>query len=520
MGPVFIAWAETMLVHGEGDLLGHPYRVPRWLKRAAFRVLEFDPTIVDPTTGSHPFIVREALIVCPKGSAKTEGMAALALFLLAGPSMPTPAGPVMRTSPNIPVAAGSWDQANKLFGNAATNMAKGTPDRPSPLAPFVECFDSEIQLRGGGGTLYRVAAVAGTNDGGLPTAGFADEIHEWTGRKARVHLVLFQGLDKRWNGIVCNITTPDDADPESLLGRKVAHGEKVAAGEVDDPGFYYLRYAAPDGCPLDTEDEVVAALEAAHPAEWVDCRRLARKLLVDRMPVHEFRRYWLGQFVRGGGHWLPEGAWESRALDADPPPPGERVVLAFDGSYRRDSTGIVGCTLDGHLFVVAAWEKPDGAKDTWKVPRGEVKAVMAEAMERWDVVELAPDPPGWHDEIEGWETTYGDAVVRFHTNETKPMSQACTRFYGAVAPDSADQADGDTAEEPVLPVTHDGNAALARHLRNAVPKKTPSGEVVTKESADSPRKIDLAIGAIVAYDRACWHAQNRPIAEDWDLVVV
>jgi hypothetical protein len=512
LGPVFVAWAEAMLCHGEGDLLGAPYRVPLWLKRAAYRLLEFNPTVVDDVTRAHPFIVREVLIVCPKGAAKTEGMAALALFLLAGPSSPTPDGPVERVSPNIPIAAASWDQANKLFGNAATNMATGTADSPAALAPHVRCFESEIQLVDRPGAIYRVAAVAGTNDGGLPTAGFADELHEWTGRKARVHLVLFQGLDKRFNGLLCNITTPDGADPDSLLGQKITHAEKVASGEVVDPGFYYLRYSAPDGCALDTHDQVVAAVDAAHPAEWIDPKKIARKLLVDRIPVHEFRRYWLGQFVRGGGHWLPEGSWEERSVGTweqpgdDWPEAGERVVLAFDGSYRRDSTGIIGCTLDGHEFVVAAWERPDDAPESWKVPRTEVKAVMAEAMRRWEVVELAPDPPGWHDEIETWESTYGEVVVRFDTNQISRMAPACSRFYAAVAGGSDDD---DPGSQPSIPLTHGGHPALARHLRNAVVKKTASGDVITKAEHSSPHKIDLAIGAVVAYERACWHATTH-----------
>lgn len=504
---MFVAWAETMLVHGEGDLLGQPYKVPEWGKRASWRLFEYDPDDVDPNTGACRFLMREALIVAPKGSAKTELMAALALFLLAGPSQPTPDGPVARTSPNIPVAAASWEQANKLFGHAATNMAKGTSDSPSPLAPFVECFDSEIQLRDAPGAIYRVAAVAGTNDGGLPTAGFADEIHEWTGRKKRVYLVLFQGLDKRHNGQVFSITTPDDADPESLLGEKVAYAEQVASGEVTDPGFYYLRFAAEDGCPIDTEDELTAALDS-HPAVWLEPRRLARSLLAKKTPPHEVRRYWLGQFVRGGGHWLPEGAWEARA-GASRPDPSTRCVLAFDGSYRRDSTALVGCTLDGCMWVEGHWERPDNARPDWTIPRGEVLAAVAQAMERYEVVELSPDPPGWVTEVEGWEDTYGEVVVRFEMNQTKRMAAACSRFYSAVAGVSPEDADDD-----LIDLTHDGSPALSRHLRNAVVKNTASGPVITKESKDSPRKIDLAVAAVVAYDRACWHANNVPTDEE------
>lgn len=510
LGPVFVAWAEAWLVHGEGDLLGQPYRVPEWGKRAAYRIFEFDParTVAVGDLTAFAYVVQRVLIVCPKGSAKTEFIAALVLFLLCGPSLPTPDGPVMRRSPNIPVAAGSWDQAAKLFHDAATNMAKGTADSPAPLAEFVECFDAEIQLKDGTGKLYRVAAVAGTNDGGLPTAGAADEIHEWTGRKRRVHLVLFQGMEKRANALELNITTPDDADPESLLGELAKYGEQVATGEVVDPSFYFLHYGTDPAREL-TDDEgaidrdlLLGALADATPADWVDLEARADSLIRKKYPLHEVRRYWLGAFARGGGHWLPEGTWEDRARSGVVPDKGAEVVLAFDGSYRRDSTAIWGCTLDGHLFAVGAWERPDDAGPTWKVPRSEVKAVMAEAMERYRVVELAPDPPGWADEIEQWEATYGDVVVEFPTNQTARMAPACTRFYAAVA--------GGDEDEVAIPLTHDDDPRLARHLRNAVTKKTSGGDVITKESLDSPRKIDIAIAAVVAYDRACWHALNRP----------
>lgn len=515
LGPVFVAWAEAMLTHGEGDLLGRPFKVPQWLRRAAYRILEFDPSVVDAATGAHPFLTKRVLIIGPKGFAKTEGVAALAEFLLAGPSMPTPDGPVARQSPNIPMAAGSWDQANRLFGNAATNMATGTPETPAPLAPHVECFDAEIQLRAGNGRIYRVAAVAGTNDGDLPTAAFCDEIHEWTGRKKRVHLILTQGLDKRFNGLEVNTTTPDDADPDSLLGEMVAHAEKVAAGEVVDEALYYLRYGAPDDCPIGTVEELAASISAAHPAEWVDPLQIASGLLAKNRPPHEIRRYWLGQFVRPAGDWLPEGTWTARMdLGHGVPADGEQVVLAFDGSYRRDSTALVGCTLDGYLWVVESWERPDDAKESWRVPRGEVKAKVAESMKRWRVVELAPDPPGWHDEIESWEDTYGEPpVVRFDTNQRARMSAACTRFYAAVA--------GGDDDDAGLALTHDGSPTLARHLRNAVPKNTTSGQVITKDTPDSAKKIDVAIAAVVAFERASWHARNELSTEvEADFITV
>lgn len=47
---------------------------------------------------------------------------------------------------------------------------------------------------------------------------------------------------------------------------------------------------------------------------------------------------------------------------------------------------------------------------------------------------------------------------------------------------------------------------------HCVAKDTPYGQVATKDGADSPRKIDCAVAAMIAYDRAMWHAaSSRPL---------
>jgi hypothetical protein len=74
-------------------------------------------------------------------------------------------------------------------------------------------------------------------------------------------------------------------------------------------------------------------------------------------------------------------------------------------------------------------------------------------MERWQVVELAPDPPGWHKEIEGWEETYGEVVVRFETNQPRRFGPACDDFEQAVR-------DGE--------LHHDGADVLSRHIATTV----------------------------------------------------
>lgn len=484
LGPVVVRWMEAMLVHGEGDLAGEPYRVPEWVKRALYRIYEYDPATYRRT-------VREALIVTPKGTSKTESAAALALAEMAGPTVPGPDGPSMRRSPVIPVAAASYEQTDRLYGGNVKPMVD-----EGPLGAHLEAFEREVLFRDGRpGRVSRLAAVAGTNEGDLPTATVCDEIHEWSGRRERVHLVLSQAQEKR-GGLLVNITTPDDANPESLLGRKRDYGDRVAEGTVADPGFYYLHYAAPEACPLETPDERMEAQRQATPIPWRDPGHVDRIVAEGQTPEHEVRRYWLGQYVKAEGLWDPAKVWDDLAAPR-PVPEGERVVLAFDGSYRRDSTALVGCTVDDlYMFTLAVWEKPDDARDTWKVSRVEVDAEVRAAMELFDVVELAPDPPGWHAEIEGWEETFGEPVVRFDTAKYQLMADACSRFYNLTVPEADRQ------------VTHDGAPVIGRHLRNCVQKETNWGTVVTKEHKDSPRKIDAAIAAVVAVARASWHRDH------------
>ncbi len=470
-----------MLVHGEGDVQGEPIRFEPWERQIIYRLYEYDPVTLER-------VVRRALLVMPKGCAKTELVAAICLAELAGPVMPTADGKgTLRRSPNIPFAAGSWDQAEKLFG-AAKDMATVGPDEahPPPLAAHVEAFDTEILLRGRKGRLFRVAAVAGTNDGGLPTCFGADEIHEWTGNKARVHLVVTNSLEKRANCLELNISTPDAADPESLFGKLYAAGRKVATGEVVDPSFLFVHYSAADHWDVADPEQLRSAIAEATPAGWRDVERVARKLEVDRIPEHEFRRYFLAQLRRPEGQWLPPNAWETLADPQPAPADGAEVALFFDGSYNGDSTALVGCVPGDlpYVFVVDAWERPADAEE-WLVPREAVKARVKECFTRWRC-RMGVDPPGWHAEVEVWEETYGEAVIRFETNVRRRMSAACSRFYTAVVGGL---------------LSHDGDPRLARHLRGAVVKETTDGAYITKSGRHGP-KIDLAVAAVGALEIA------------------
>jgi hypothetical protein len=101
-----------------------------------------------------------------------------------------------------------------------------------PLKQYFDVFDKEIQLKGEPGVLVRVPAVAGANDGLRPTFVVADETHEWTGSKARVHLVLENGLAKRqdsWSPV-----DHDRGESEGAVRRVAAVRVRAEGARGDD----------------------------------------------------------------------------------------------------------------------------------------------------------------------------------------------------------------------------------------------------------------------------------------------
>lgn len=466
------------------------------------RIYEYDPT-------SGQLLHDRVLVGMPKGNSKTELVADIGLAELDGPVAPL-------RSPRVVVSAASWDQTKELFGAATLAITEG------PLAPYfrrgLHLLEDRILLPDRAGRMERIAAVAGTKDGGKPTCHLGDEVHEWQGaNRERIYTVQGKSLRKRSvprrlgasGSLQIGITTAG-SDMDSLLGRLYEHGKRVATGEVADPGFLFLWWeadlasaAGEEGWDLDDPAQLLQAILQANPAagSFLSIDGLLRTFADPTIDRSEFIRYNLNRFVSSPRAWLAEDQIRARRRDpgavAPPPPDGTPIVVGFDGSYNRDTTALVGWAIEeDYGFEIAAWEPEDGEP----VPREEVDAAVANAFKRWTVRELACDPPGWISEIEAWEKEYGErrlddygrpvgqgAVLRYDTNQPARMGPACDRFKAAVL-------------EGILEL--DGSPGLIRHLKNAHTRDTRYGHVIVKDHRDSPRKIDRAVAAVIARDRA------------------
>jgi phage terminase large subunit-like protein len=529
MGKLVGAWIERNLVHGEGDVLGEPVRLQPFQREMLRRLYQYHPV-----TGQLRY--DRAVFGLPRGSIKTELIGDVGDAELLGPIAPR--------SPNVPVVAASFEQADRIFAAARLGIEGDGQDRAGPLARFFtpgeHLQETRIIRPDRPGRLYRVAAVAGTNEGGLPSAVLCDEVHEWIGEsRERVWTVMSKGARKRrvvrplpprvaemtglgalYGALHIGITTAGDT-LDSLLGRLYTHGVAVANGETEDESFLFMWWSTSiavrtetgmsDGWDLDDPDQRAQAILEANPAigSALTLAGVEASYRDPTVPLNEFLRYNLNLFVSSVDAWLPEAVVEGRRrnpkLITPPPPAGTPITVGFDGSNNRDCTVLVGWTLeDDYGFLIAAWEPENGEP----VPRAEVDAAVARTFATWDVVEFAGDPPGWRSELERWEAEFGTRtyddeherilgtgrVLRFPTFVYARFGPACAQFKTAML-----------VGGPRL----DGSPLLLRHIKNARAYDTRHGQVIVKDSKNSTRRIDAADAAIIARVRAVWHRSQR-----------
>lgn len=428
-------------------------------KKAKIRAFQRDIVV-----GAFAAGVRTALVSIPRANGKTMLAAWLAIAeLFVGPP-----------SAEVLVVASDFRQAAIVL-----KYAKRIIEMNPVLSERIQVYADHLYCPENDSTLLPLPAEPGALHGHDPSLLIVDELHVVT---EAVWEAITSMSGKRPESLTLAISTPA-ASADSVMWRLVQHGR-----EADDPAFYFKEYAAPANCdPDDREAWRIAnpALSCDDPFLAEDGLAAVRKTL--RTPV--FCQLRLGMWVTGVDSWLPFGAWE---LCADERPIRGPVVLGFDGSASGDSTALVGCTLDGHIWLIGLWEN-DGTDD-YRVPREEVSNAIDLAFSRYDVLSLACDPWGWRSEIEQWGKRHGeDRVVEYNTGFLGRMAPATDRLYQAVVEQT---------------VTHDGDPRLSAHIAHCVARSTPQGSVVTKDRRGSPRKIDAAVAAIIAFDRVAWHLNN------------
>lgn len=198
--------------------------------------------------------------------------------------------------------------------------------------------------------------------------------------------------------------------------------------------------------------------------------------------------------------WMPPAKWELLADPSVTAQDGEPIAMFFDGSKSRDATGLVGCSiLSGHVFVLGCYEPDPSHNGDDEVRADEVDGWVAAAFERYRVCGFFGDVREWESFVKvSWPEKYaGELLISAVPSGKEPQPIAWdmrSRSYdfGLAC---------ELTEREILDrgFTHDGDSRLYRHVANARRRPNRWGSVgIGKESANSPKKIDLAVCLIGA----------------------
>lgn len=370
LGPTFPAWISDdseipdPLGFGERAVeflrrLKHPkskqpkraFQLDRWQERIVRR-------IYGPRDEAGNRIVRTVFLMLPRGNRKTSLAAALGLLHTIGPEH-VPGGEAI-------FAASDRTQAAIGFAEACGIVREDK--RLEAAVRIYDAFNSRkrIVFKRDGAFLENIAAEGGAQHGKTPTFVLADEVHIWRGPD--LWQALRTGLSKT-PGSLAVIATTAGRGQNNIAFDLYSYARKVAAGEIDDPGFLPILLEAPKDS--DWRDEriwhaVNPGLAHGYP-DLAALRQMAREAENRPADREAFRQYHLNV-------WLDHSATpfvEMAVYDRGAAPldlgalRGRPCWLGVDLSSTTDLTAIV-----------AAWRLEDGyaVKPWFFVPADNLRA--------------------------------------------------------------------------------------------------------------------------------------------------
>jgi hypothetical protein len=370
----------------------------------------------------------------------------------------------------------------------------------------------------GGGEITPSTASSASKDGGKETFVGFDETHLYnTPELRRMYATVTRNLRKRkkiaetW---FLEGTTMFAAGEQSVAESTYQLAERIREGRARRQRLLFdHRWGDVDD--LTDEQALRAAIVEAYgdAIAWNDLDGLVDEFMEGRSATVDSRRYFLNSPSSTVDAWLTEYEWAARGPKrggdgAEPPVKGDVITVGFDGSRKRargvtDATALVGCRVhDGHVFQIRVWEQPANEPD-WQVPATEVEAEVRSVFATYKVVGFYADPAKWETYIADWEAAFG-ARLKVKATQAHPIQwwmtggrvqmtvRALEKFESAVV-------DGE--------LTHDGASELTRHVLNARRRLSRSGVQIGKENPDSPKKIDAAVAAVLA-----WQARLDAVA--------
>lgn len=294
---------------------------------------------------------RHVLITIPRKNGKTQLAAALALCHLVGPEA--------EQRGQVYSAASDRKQA-ALIMREMVAMIMGDPRLADRI--IIRQHEKTLTDIETGSTYEALSSDARKAHGLSPSFVVADELAQWHGRDLYDNLIT--GTGARAEPLFVVISTKNH-DPNHVMSELVRYGERVRDGEIADPAFLPIIYAADDDA--DPWDE--ATWRACNPAlgdfRSLDEMRVAAEQ-AKRLPAREpsFRLLYLNQPIDAETRFLNRVDWEAcRAAIDVTALHGKRCILGLDLSSTTDLTALVAYFPATHDLLTWFWAPADNLEE-------------------------------------------------------------------------------------------------------------------------------------------------------------
>lgn len=479
---------------------------------------------IDPATGRRKY--RRGVYGRPKGCGKSPFGAAFCAVEALGPVVPDgwdadgqPVGApwVEFRTPLVQIAATSEDQTANAWAPLLEMLREGPA---VDNHPGLEVLDTFVNLPRG--RIEPITSAATSREGARPVFVLLDQTESWIPSNGGVRLAatLRRNLGKTGGS---SLEVPNAYEPglESVAETSAEYMTRISEGRAKDTGLLYDHREAPPETDMAERESLRAGLlvaygdAAAENGGWVDLDRIIAEIWDPATHPQDARRFYLNQVTHASDAWLTQTEWAACVRRPDGELPDsvadrEAVTLGFDGSRKRargntDATALVGCRVrDGHVFLIDCWEQPEGpAGDEWRVPTAAVDLAVRDAFRRYRVVGFYADPALWESYVAQWEQDFGSQLA-VKASRANPIEFYMTGGRATVVVRALEQFHSAVVDREM---THDGASVLTRHVLNARRRAGRSGIQIAKDHPDSPRKIDAAVAAVLA-----WQARLDAVA--------
>lgn len=331
------------LKHPKSRLPGNAFQLDPWQERIVRQ-------IYGPCDQYGNRIVRNVIIMLPRGNRKTSLGAALALLHTMGPEA-IPGGEVLTAAADRKQAKLAFTEAEGIIrasGNNLWSKGQGNMSFNAKAQIKLQEYKNRITFPNSA-FLEALSNDAGTQHGRTPTFALVDEIHAWP--KRDLWDVIRTGLVKTSGSLLVVITTAGRGQ-ENIAFDVIDYARKVAKGDIVDPATLPILFETPRDADWQDEKVWLAAnpgLEFGYP-DMHGLRQLAREAASRPADRDAFRQLHLNVWLDHSSDPFVEMAIYDKG----------KAPVDLDTLEREPCWLAVDLSSNGDLTViVAAWRDPD-----------------------------------------------------------------------------------------------------------------------------------------------------------------